>query len=324
MNSPLVGFDSCRRVFITALRANPTLLAANELLQRYALTNFDLAKTIGEANIVLYLENGYVGLAELHQLLARVRSAPSAMHFLFVESDWPFPVLPGAYPSLTRPYPWAQSWSFLLQHDIGKNDEDAASKSEFLFSFLGRISTHPIRKAVQALDNATTPCLDVADAPRRFSNFHFSKTYLSLIRRSKFVLCPRGFGASSIRIFEAMLCGRVPVIISDQWQPPAGIPWDKFCVRVPETEVRAIPTLLDGLEGRSHAMGQLAQHVFNEYFAPNIFFDRLLITLLSKYSTCSFTTEAILQRAWRAMGWREVRSLCYQARSWVQERVSVV
>src|SRR5207248_5665171 len=142
--------------------------------------------------------NGYIGLAELRQLLTRVRSAPSAMHFLFVESDWPFPVLPGAYPSLTRPYPWAQSWSFLLRHGVATDDKDiSASEPEFLFSFLGRVSTHPIRNAVLALDSERTPCLDVTDAPRRFSNFDFSQTYRNLIRRSRFVLCPRGFGASS-------------------------------------------------------------------------------------------------------------------------------
>jgi hypothetical protein len=310
------------KVAITALRNNPTLSTAKELLQNYAIMNFEIVKTIGEAEIILYLENGYIGLAELYQLLTRVRSAPSAMHFLFVESDWPFPILPGAYPSLTRPYPWAQSWSFLLRHGIARNDRDfSAAQPEFLFSFLGRISTHPIRKAVRALDSKKTPCLDVTEAPRRFADFHFSKTYLTLIRRSKFVLCPRGFGASSIRIFEAMCCGRVPVIISDQWQPPVGIPWERFCVRVPECEVSSIPTLLDRLQERAHMMGQLAQQVFNEYFAPNIFVDRLLISLLSNYSTCSFTAEAILQRAWQAGGWRELRSLCHQARSWMLERI---
>ncbi len=34
---------------------------------------------------------------------------------------------------------------------------------------------------------------------------------------------PRGIGASSVRIFEAMRAGRAPVIISDDWiVPPVG------------------------------------------------------------------------------------------------------
>jgi hypothetical protein len=108
---------------------------------------------------------------------------------------------------------------------------------------------------------------------------------------------------------------RVPVIISDQWQPPLGISWGEVCVRVPESEVDSIPALLVDLEGKAPMMGKLAQKVFNEYFAPNIFLDRLLSSLLSSYSSPAFTTGAIAQRAWQAAGWRELRSLCQQARS---------
>jgi hypothetical protein len=310
------AINSKRKVFITALRENPTLQAARELIERYEITKFEITKTIEESEIVLYLEYGYIGLAELPQLLVRIRRAPSAKHFCFVESDWPYPILPGAYPSLTKPYPWAQSWSFLPRHSVVENAENiSTAEPEFLFSFLGRASTHPIRKAVLLLDKETTPCLDITDGPKRFLNFRFSDTYFALIKRSKFVLCPRGFGASSIRIFEAMSSSRVPVIISDQWQPPLGISWGEFCVRVPESEVDSIPALLVQLEGKAPVMGKLAQKVFNEYFAPNIFLDRLLSSLLSSYSSPSFTTEAIARRAWQAAGWRELRTLCHQARS---------
>jgi hypothetical protein len=308
--------NSKPRVVITALRNNPTLSAAKELLQKYPLNNFEIAEAIAEAEVILYLENGYIGLMELRQLLARVESAPSAMHFLFVESDWPFPVLPGAYPSLTRSYPWAQGWSFLPQDGVGRKDgQCAVVEPEFLFSFLGRTCTHPVRKAIVLLDKNNSPCLDVANGPNRFPDFDFAETYSNLIKRSKFVLCPRGFGVSSIRIFETMCSGRVPVIISDQWQPPAEIPWAEFCVRVPEREINSIPVLLHHLEGKATKMGKIAQKVFADYFAPNVFLDRLLISLLSNYTDCSFTTEATLRRVWRAIGWREFRSLCYEVRS---------
>src|SRR4029450_7337382 len=96
--------SSKQKLFITDIRAqgNPTLLAAGELLKRHGLSRFETARTIEDADIVLYLENGYLGLADLPGLLRRVRAAPSAMHFIFSESDWPFPVLPGAYPSLSK------------------------------------------------------------------------------------------------------------------------------------------------------------------------------------------------------------------------------
>ena len=299
-------------------RGNPVLSAGLDLIKRYGLSHFRMAKTPGEADIVLYLENGYLGLSELPRLLKRVRAAPGAMHFVFSESDWPFPVLPGAYPSLSRPHPWAQGWSFLLSANAEKNDDarpNHHAQQELLFSFLGRTATHPIRKKVKMLDQANTPCLDIEDGPKRFPSFHYSKTYIDLIKRSKFVLCPRGFGVSSIRIFEAMSLGRAPVVISDRWQRPPGIPWGEFCVLIPENDVASIPATLDSLESKATSMGQQARQIYYDHFAPNVFFDRLLTTLVSNYGNCSFASDAILGRARRALGWRELRTVCHQARS---------
>jgi hypothetical protein len=155
----------------------------------------------------------------------------------------------------------------------------------------------------------------------RFRDFHHSRTYAELIKRSKFVLCPRGFGVSSIRIFEAMWLGRVPVIISDCWQRPPGFAWEEFSVLVPEAAVGLIPSTLSQLESKASVMGQLAHRAFINKFAPQIFFDELLMMLMSMYSDCRFTTEASYRRAYNALGWREFRTLYHQARSLMFERV---
>jgi hypothetical protein len=240
------------------------------------------------------------------------------MHFIFSESDWPFPALPGAYPSLAKPCPWGHSWSFLPRFSLTGVDATVSTdpNPEFLFSFLGRIATHPVRKKIGSLDRASTPCLDVADGPERFPSFNYSKTYAQLLGRSRFVLCPRGFGVSSIRIFETMSVGRVPVIISDAWQPPPGISWRKFSVVIPERSVSSIPVVLEKLESKARSMGQLAREVFDAHFAPSVFLDRLLTTLVSKYANLSFTPQVTCLRAWHAAGWREIRTLCHQSRSW--------
>jgi hypothetical protein len=305
---------SVATVFVTALRPNPLLSLGRELLTKYPVSKFDLVNTAEESQIILYLEKGYVGLADLPKLLTCLRAAPAATHLLFSESDWPFPVLPGAYPSLSRPLPWAYSWSFLPAgaEEDEQSDSSEDAEPEFLFSFLGRIRTHPVRKKLLLLDESNTPCLDVEDAPKRFSSFDYLKTYRALIKRSKFVLCPRGFGASSIRIFETMALGRAPVVISDQWQPPPGIRWDEFCIRIPESEVRGIPATLRGLTSEAPSMGQRARDAYKRHFAPDCFFDRLLSTLLSSRAA---GPGHIAWRSWQALGWREVRTLCHQARS---------
>src|SRR2546423_4170060 len=38
-----------------------------------------------------------------------------------------------------------------------------------------------------------------------------------ICKASKFILCSRGVGTSSVRLFDTMRMGRVPVILSDQW-----------------------------------------------------------------------------------------------------------
>jgi hypothetical protein len=315
-----------QRLFITSIheQGNSTLLVANELSNRHGLRSFEHAKTIEEADVVLYIENGYVGLADLPRLFHQVRAAPSAMHFIFSESDWPFAVLPGAYPSLSKPCPWGHSWSFLPRFDVGRRAASASTnaKPQFLFSFLGRIATHAVRREIRKLDSALTPCLDIEDGPKRFPCFDYSKTYIELLERSEFILCPRGFGVSSIRIFEAMSVGRVPVIISDSWQHPPEVPWPEFSVSVPERNVSDIPVLLEKLESKAQRMGQLANQVFDAHFASRVFFDRLLTMLLSKYSSLSFTPEAIFWRACRAAGWREIRSVCHQTKSWMLDCLS--
>src|SRR5262249_2799424 len=147
---------------------------------------------------------------------------------------------------LTKPCSWAHSWSFPPRSSVNDNPQPLLQEAhpDLFFSFLGRIATHPVRSKILVFDSPKTPCLDTADGPRRFHNFDYSKTYVDLMRRSKFVLCPRGFGASSIRVFEAMCLGRVPVIISDQWQEPPGVPWSDCSIVVPESEVSHIPNLL--------------------------------------------------------------------------------
>ncbi len=116
-----------------------------------------------------------------------------------------------------------------------------------------------------------------------------------------------------------MSLGRVPVIISDQWQPPPGIPWREFSVLVPERNVSSIPTMLKKLENDAQRMGRLGRQFFDSQFGTTVFVDRLLMTLVSKYANLSFTPKATFWRACRAAGLREARTLGHQTRSWAAE-----
>ena len=61
--------------------------------------------------------------------------------------------------------------------------------------------------------------------------------YVDDILSSKFVLCPRGWSPATYRLFEVMELGRCPVIISDDWVPIDGVPWQECCIVIKEKDI---------------------------------------------------------------------------------------
>lgn len=80
-------------------------------------------------------------------------------------------------------------------------------KKDILASFVGRV-THPIRAAmIKQLQGL--PGYYISTEP------HTIEKYCHILARSKYALCPRGYGQTSFRICEAVQYGAVPVYISD-------------------------------------------------------------------------------------------------------------
>jgi hypothetical protein len=96
----------------------------------------------------------------------------------------------------------------------------------------------------------------------------FKRRYADLMGRSRFVLCPRGNGTSSYRLFEAMQSGRVPVVISDAWVPCAAIPWDTCSLRVRERDVAHVFDICERHDQRWPEMASAARRVWEEWFGP--------------------------------------------------------
>jgi hypothetical protein len=94
------------------------------------------------------------------------------------------------------------------------------------------------------------------------------RAYLEEILASKFVLCPRGFAPSSHRLFEVMELGRVPVILSDSWVPPAGPIWPSFSLSIPENSIDDIPAVIEAHFHRAEEMGRLARAQWEQWFSP--------------------------------------------------------
>ena len=195
--------------------------------------------------------------------------------FVYDERDRPFFTFPGIYVAGTPrsasrraivggPYP-----------NLPNALQPTGQEPDLLYSFQGG-RTHPVRDAVLSLRHPRgivkdTSGLDFFDWSRTSDNtrLHDGRArYASSITRTKFVLCPRGHGPSSFRLYETMSAGRVPVVISDSWLAPPRVAWDECIVRVAEQDVRHLPRILEAVEDRWPDMVRAGRTAHAEHFAP--------------------------------------------------------
>ena len=94
-----------------------------------------------------------------------------------------------------------------------------------------------------------------------------SNEFRESLKQSTFSLCPSGSGPNSIRLWESIGAGSIPVILADTWAPPGNRSlWEMatvFCKENPE-EIKALPDRLakiaadpGRLVSMRHAMRQL-------------------------------------------------------------------
>ena len=89
---------------------------------------------------------------------------------------------------------------------------------------------------------------------------------------SKFVLCPRGFGLSSVRFFETLAFGRIPVLISDDTKLPLEekIDYDKFIIRVEENDLESIESRIIDFKKNNDLMevSKISRETWEKWFFP--------------------------------------------------------
>lgn len=197
---------------------------------------------------------------------------------VYNERDRPWCRLPGIYVSMPRSgfVPrWQVAGSYWRVDSMLERLGAAADQIEqdLLYSFVGA-TTHPCREAIFALRSERS-YLERTDgfmfydaASDRFQErrHRFSEVML----RSKFVLCPRGHGTASFRLYETLRAGRVPVVVADAWVPPSGPDWDDFSIRWPESRVAELPGELERREHEALEMGSRAKAAFDRWFAQDV------------------------------------------------------
>ncbi len=213
--------------------------------------------------------------------------------YIINSNDKFIPYLPGLYSSLEKKWydpAWERSFHYIgirekppLIYDRNSNQK------EYLFSFIGQADSHHIRKKIMKLKYENSFLKDIenlkvkkkrGDFVRQEDYDKYRSEYAEIINKSYFVLCPRGFGTSSFRLFETMMMGRVPVIISDEWVEPAGINWDDFSIRIKQKNISNIPQILNERAADADKMGIKARYIWEEYFADENSFHRIAEWLL--------------------------------------------
>lgn len=120
-------------------------------------------------------------------------------------------------------------------------------------SFVGYPGSSPLREQLLlavAADQRLTSQLDIA--PKFHSHLDQAvrekrrKRYLDIMQASLTVLCPRGDGMNSIRFYETLSMGRIPVLISDNGVLPFEelISYERFVIRIAEQDVCQAPRLI--------------------------------------------------------------------------------
>jgi hypothetical protein len=236
-----------------------------------------------QANIILFVENcdtirHYLEVRR-HPYLRTYREKC----FLHSKYDHPLPFLPGVYPSIEEGWYAKQrtrSGGYLkaFGHDFIEYEPSPVERN-YLYSFSGSAVTHPVREKLFALEHEdqylldTSPFWPYAELDKTEKK-QLEQQYVDVTRSSKFVLCPRGQGASSIRLFESMKMARAPVIIADEWVPPRGPNWNAFSLRVAEDNISRIPRILEEHEDCAVEMGHRARAAWEDWFAVEAFFHR--------------------------------------------------
>ena len=223
---------------------------------------------------------------EARDLLKTFRPRDLRRTYVFSQHDVPLPWAPGMYASLpaSRARPGFTGGFYVAHHHrepggIG-GDLEAARDYEphILWSFMGTFSNAPVRRRLAEINDPDGLVRDT----QYFSDvirWHWAEThrvegreafasYAESLGRSAFVLCPRGCGPASIRLFEALQVGRCPVIISDEWLPPPFVDWNSCTIRVPEARVQELPAILRERHDEAAQLGREARKVWERFFAP--------------------------------------------------------
>ncbi len=272
---------------------------------------------------VIFLTNAQQQWGALLEKNPLPRRFPEKCFVLSDQWEPPF-LLAGIYANAPRTTLWRgrfRTGSYALHHPDFRNafiesydyeKESGRRSPDLLASFLGR-NCHPVRERLFAMNFPPDKILiEDTSAFNAFSHGTEGKRekqrrYFEICLRSKFILCPRGAGPNSIRLFEALKMGIPPVIISDAWVRCEGPRWDEFAFFIAEKDIACVETIMERAEPEYQQRGKLARKAYEEFFSPGAYFNYLVGAAVST-RRARIVPERLFVSLWPVQRlWRKAR-----------------
>jgi hypothetical protein len=244
---------------------------------------------------------------------------------VYNEFDRPWCAVPGVYVNMPRRHFVAdhqRAWGYFVPPPAAPNDAP-----DLLFSFVAS-STAACRRALFALNHPHAIVEEVHGF--RFwdaSSWRFEEQrarFKSTLARSRFVLCPRGHATSSVRLYETLAAGAVPVIIADDWAEPVGPDWKMFSIRWPEGRVDGLIEMLEARDREWPSMSERARRAYDDYFSPGVYFHQVAERcreLVQAGSLERFPARGVIDGWYAELAVADARARVSHARARVKRRL---
>lgn len=169
----------------------------------------------------------------------------------------------------------------LICSQIPQPENYVQGGKKFLASFVGSV-THPIRqKMVQVLENKPGYHLECKPWTSELSADQ-AENFLKITGQSRFTLCPRGYGPTSFRLYEAMQLDSVPVYISDRFYLPwtDDLNWREVALLVSEEDLPDLDRIISQVsEEQYQTMLNNCKKLYPSYFSLQGTCEQIISTL---------------------------------------------
>jgi hypothetical protein len=142
-------------------------------------------------------------------------------------------------------------------------------------SFVGSL-THPIREFIyNEFKNDNDFVFNVKQWELENQKTDIDR-FMDTLSRSYFSLCPRGYGATSFRMYESLQMDSIPIYIFDEpWLPwQDEIDWSKFSILIQKNNIKDIKNLINNCD--YDKMIEYKNFIYNDYFTYDGVYSKIL------------------------------------------------